>query len=437
MTSDDNLTRRSSLVIRHLSMSTLYLISIGPGDLNYMLPAARAALGQADVVIGYKIYLEQLASILEPTQKTEESQLGSEMARAERAVALAKSGKTVAMVSSGDIGIYAMASPIFDVLRQSEWDGETPTVEVFPGVSAIQATAAKLGAPLGHDFCTISLSNLLTPWPVIEKRVMAAAWGDFVIGFYNPRSQKRDWQLQRAVEILLTQRDPATPVVIARNVTRPDEAISLTTLAELDVTQVDMFTLVMVGNSQSYMMHGRVATPRGYVEEEIGDREMGRWEKGEHEGKRALYPVALNRIAGAKVVVVGGGPVGERKIRGLLDAQAQVTLISPEATDQCRVWANKQQITWIKRAYQPNNVAGAKLVFAATNDRAINAQVTQEAQNMGILCNVADVPHEGNFVSPAVLRENGLVIGVNNANRNPRRAVEIRDQIKNLIGGNQ
>ncbi|MEM7800869.1 MAG: precorrin-3B C(17)-methyltransferase [Chloroflexota bacterium] len=401
-----------------------------------MLPAARATLSQADVVIGYKIYLDQLAPILTPEQTKEESQLGSEIARAERAVALARSGKTVAMVSSGDIGIYAMASPIFDVLRRSEWDGKTPAVEVFPGVSAIQATAAKLGAPLGHDFCTISLSDLLTPWPVIEKRVMAAAWGDFVIGFYNPRSQKRDWQLQRAVEILLTQRDPATPVVIARNVTRPDEALSLTTLAELDVTQVDMFTLVMVGNSQSYVMHERVATPRGYVEEEKSDGEMGRWGNGEREIARALYPIALNQLAGAKVVVVGGGPVGERKIKGLLDARAKVTLISPEATEKCQSWTSEGIISWIKRDYESNDVAAAKLVFAATNSRQINAQVTREAQNMGILCNVADAPQEGDFVSPAVVRANGLVIGVNNASRNPKRAIKIRDQIKNLIDQN-
>lgn len=409
-------------------MSTLYLISIGPGDLNYMLPAAREALNRAEIVIGYKVYLDQLDPILEPAQTREESRLGSEIERAERAVSFARQGKTVAMVSSGDIGIYAMASPIFDVLRQSDWDGIDPVVEVLPGVSAIQATAAKLGAPLGHDFCTISLSNLLTPWPVIEKRIMAAAWGDFVIGFYNPRSQKRDWQLSRAVEILLSHRAPETPVVVARNVTRPDEQLTTTTLSKLDVTQVDMFTLVLVGNSQSYTIADRLATPRGYVEE--SDQPPTVSQEAE---TTTLYPITLNRLKDRPVVVVGGGPVGERKIKGLLAAEAQVTLISPESTTQCEAWAADGTIVWHKRPYQANDVAGALLSFAATDQREINEQVTRESQAMGILCNVADAPHTGDFVSPAVLRQDDLVIGVNNVNRNPKRAVAVRERIETLF----
>ncbi len=405
----------------------LSLISIGPGDLNYMLPAAREALRQADVVIGYKIYLDQLESILRPEQTREISQLGQEMARAERAVTLAQTGRSVAMVSSGDIGIYAMASPIFDVLRQQNWTGHEPEVIVYPGVSAIQATAARLGAPLGHDFCTISLSNLLTPWPVIERRVMAAAWGDFVIGFYNPRSQKRDWQLQRAINILLTQRTPETPVAIARNMTRPDEAVTITTLGELDVTQVDMFTLVLVGNSQTYLLGGRMATPRGYVGEESTETSI------ENHAKNSLYPVALNGIAGAHTIVVGGGPVGERKVRGVLAAGGRVLLVSPEATSGLQELAASGTIDWAQRPYKANDIAGAKLAFAATNVREVNAQIAIEAQGMGILCNVADAPHEGDFHSPAVLRQDGLVIGINNTTKKPKRAVAIRNKISDLL----
>lgn len=417
-------------------MSTLYLISIGPGDLNYMLPAARQALDQVDVIIGYQVYLDQLAAIIRDDQVVEVSQLGSEIARAERAVALARSGKQVAMVSSGDIGIYAMASPIFDVLRQTDWDGESPEVEVLPGVSAIQATAARLGAPLGHDFCTISLSNLLTPWPVIERRVMAAAWGDFVIGFYNPRSQKRDWQLSRAVEILLTHRPAETPVAVARNMTRPDETVQLTTLGALDVTQVDMFTLVLVGNSQSYEMHSRLATPRGYVDEADSRASQAQNQAADsHNVANAgsVYPIALNGLRGAKVVVVGGGPVGERKARGLLEAGATVCLISPSVTDQIKAWQADGDIVWLERAYQPNDLAGAALAFAASNVREVNGQVAQEARAMGILCNVADAPGEGDFHSSAVIRHNGLVIGVNNETRDPKRAVNVRDKINALL----
>ena len=249
-------------------MSKLILVSIGPGDLNFMLPAAREALAGVDVIIGYRFYLDQIGPIRQAHQEVEVSQLGSEIARAERAVEIALSGRSVAMVSSGDIGIYAMASPIFDTLKERGWDGQSPEVEVYPGVSAIQGTAARLGAPLGHDFCTISLSNLLTPWSVIENRLEAAAWGDFVIGFYNPKSQRRDWQLSKAKEILLKHRSAETPVAISRNVTREDERIILTTLGELDVELVDMFSLVLVGNSQTYRLGDRLVTPRGYLNPE-------------------------------------------------------------------------------------------------------------------------------------------------------------------------
>ena len=249
-------------------MSKLILVSIGPGDLNFMLPAAREALASVDVIIGYQFYLDQIEPIRLPHQEVEVSQLGSEIARAERAVEIAQNGRSVAMVSSGDIGIYAMASPIFDTLKEQNWDGSTPEVEVYPGVSAIQGTAARLGAPLGHDFCTISLSNLLTPWSVIERRLEAAAWGDFVIGFYNPKSQRRDWQLGKAKEILLKHRSAETPVAISRNVTREDEKITLTTLGELDVELVDMFSMVLVGNSQTYRMGEHLVTPRGYLNPE-------------------------------------------------------------------------------------------------------------------------------------------------------------------------
>jgi len=226
--------------------------------------AAQTALATVQHVIGYRGYLDQIAHLLNEEQQIIESELGQEMDRAHQAVELARSGEPVAMVSSGDIGIYAMASPIFDVLREDGWQGEGPEVTVHPGISAIQATSAYLGAPLGHDFCTISLSDLLTPWTVIERRIEAAAWGDFVVGFYNPRSRKRDWQLNRAIEILQQHRSENTPVALARHVSRPEEDIQVTTLAEFDPEQVDMFTLVLIGNSQSYQIGRGMATPRGY-----------------------------------------------------------------------------------------------------------------------------------------------------------------------------
>ncbi len=243
----------------------LTLIGIGPGDPQQMTIAAREALRTAQVVVGYQVYIEQVRPLLTLGQQVIASPIGSEMERAGQAVDLAAAGASVALISSGDIGIYAMAGPVFEVLRGRGWRGETPEVVVLPGISAVQAVAARLGAPLSHDFCTISLSDLLTPWEVIEQRLWASARADFILALYNPRSRERDWQLARAMEILRTCRPPETPIAVARNITRPDEFVTLTTLAEFDPTGVDMFTLVLVGNRQSFVLAGRMATPRGYT----------------------------------------------------------------------------------------------------------------------------------------------------------------------------
>ena len=416
----------------------LSLIGIGPGDLRQLTPAAQAALETAEIVVGYGIYIDMVRPLLdEARQRLIVSALGSELERASQAVDLAEAGQRVALISSGDIGIYAMASPAFEVLRQRRWPGTRPEVAVYPGISAIQATAARLGAPLGHDFCTISLSDLLTPWPVIERRLQAAAWGDFVIAFYNPRSQKRDWQLQRAREILLAYRPPGSPVAIARNVTRPDEQVSLTSLAELDPTQVDMFSLVLVGNSQSYRLGEHVVTPRGYVTEEWKDGRLEDWKIGYQPSTLPpfqpsngdVYPITLTGLAGSQAVVVGGGPVGERKVRGLLAAGITVRLVSPEATPQLQSWAESGHIDWRRRPYQPGDLDQARLVFAATNQRAVNAQVAGAARRLKLLCNVADCPTEGNFHVPAVHRQPGLIVAVSTAGDSPRRARQTRDAL--------
>lgn len=425
----------------------LSLISLGPGDFGQMTSAAQTALQAADIVIGYQVYLELVRSLLHPAQQLISSPIGHELERAGQAIDLAAAGHHVALISSGDIGIYAMASPVFELLQQRGWPGQTPEVEVYPGVSAIQAVAGRLGAPLGHDFCTISLSDLLTPWQVIERRLQAAAWGDFVVGFYNPRSQKRDWQLQKAIDILLAYRPRTTPVALARNVTRPDEQIRLTTLAELDPTQVDMFSLVLVGNSQSFRLGQRLVTPRGYNVEDRGLRIENRELKLEDRKTQIsensalsstlhppssipdAYPITLISMSGVQAVVVGGGAVGQRKTEGLLKSRAKVRLISPEARPQLQAWAESGQIEWLRRPYQTGDLAGASLVFAATNQRDVNAQVAAEARERGLLCNVADRPAEGNFHVPAVYRQPGLLVAVSTHGQNPGQARQVRDKI--------
>ncbi|MCX7789275.1 MAG: precorrin-4 C(11)-methyltransferase, partial [Chloroflexaceae bacterium] len=213
----------------------LTLVSIGPGDLSQLTLAARQALQEAEVVVGYGVYVELVRPLLASHQEVLITPaMGDELGRARQALDLARAGRRVALISSGDIGIYAMAAPVFEHLRNAGWDGAHPSVEVLPGISAFQALAARLGAPISHDFSVISLSDLLTPWEVIERRVAAAAAADYVVAFYNPRSRERHWHLGAALAILRAHRPPETPVALGRNVMRADEHVTLTTLAEVD-----------------------------------------------------------------------------------------------------------------------------------------------------------------------------------------------------------
>lgn len=243
----------------------LFLVGTGPGALEQMTPAAQTAVTQADAVIGYDLYIDLIQPLLRPGQIVEPWPITQERQRAQRAISLAQWGLNVAVVSSGDCGIYGMAGLVFEELRTQRWDGQTPGVQVFPGISALQAAAARVGAPLMHDFCAISLSNLLTPWEVIERRLRAAAEADFVIALYNPRSQTRQSQLLKAQEIFLAHRVPETPVAIVRSAFREDEQVRLTTLAQLHNQPVDMLTLVLIGNQSTRQFTDWLITPRGYL----------------------------------------------------------------------------------------------------------------------------------------------------------------------------
>lgn len=243
----------------------LLLVGTGPGQLDQMTPAAQIAVSCADAVIGYSLYIQLIAPLLQPTQIVEALPITQERQRAQRAIELAQWGLTVAVVSSGDCGIYGMAGLVLEELQDLGWDGKTPGVQIFPGITALQAAAARVGTPLMHDFCAISLSDLLTPWQVISKRLEAAAMADFVTALYNPRSQARIQQLALAQQIFLKYRDPNTPVAIVRSAYRQDEQITLTTLDKLLDVPIDMLTTVLIGN-QSTRTHGEwMITPRGYL----------------------------------------------------------------------------------------------------------------------------------------------------------------------------
>jgi cobalt-precorrin 5A hydrolase/precorrin-3B C17-methyltransferase len=243
----------------------LLLVGTGPGQLDQMTPAAQTAVSQADAVIGYSLYIQLIAPLLQPTQIVESLPITQERQRAQRAIGLAQWGLTVAVVSSGDCGIYGMAGLVMEELQAQGWDGKTPGIQVFPGITALQAAAARVGAPLMHDFCAISLSDLLTPWQVIEKRLEAAAEADFVTALYNPRSQARTQQLALARAIFLKYRDPNTPVAVVRSVYRKDEQITLTTLDKLLDVPIDMLTTVLIGNQSTRTHADWMITPRGYL----------------------------------------------------------------------------------------------------------------------------------------------------------------------------
>lgn len=249
-----------------ISVGKIRLIGLGPGDRALLTPAALDAICCSDAVVGYDGYLDQVRDLTGGKQIVS-MPLGMEMQRAAKAVKLASEGKAVAMISSGDIGVYGMAGPVFEHLAANGWDGKHPQVEVVPGVTAAQAAASVLGAPLMQDFCAISLSDLMTPWEAIRKRLDAAAYADFVIALYNPRSKRRRKQIAEARSIILKHRAANTPIGIVRNACRTDQESTLTTLGELEqhFDRIDMFTTLIIGNSTSYIHNGRMITPRGYM----------------------------------------------------------------------------------------------------------------------------------------------------------------------------
>ncbi|WP_306438787.1 precorrin-3B C(17)-methyltransferase [Lucifera butyrica] len=227
-----------------------------------MTPRAQEAIQAADLVVGYDTYLELIMELLAGKEILATGMM-QEIDRCQAAVDQARAGKNVVVVSSGDPGVYGMAGLVLELVMKGPAE-QRPDVQIVPGISAVSAAAALLGAPLMHDFAVISLSNLLTPWEVIRKRVELAAQADFVMAFYNPKSTKRVTQIEEVREVVLKYRDAATPVGIVRQATRSGENVILSDLAHFTQETIDMFSLVIIGNSQTYTANGRMITPRGY-----------------------------------------------------------------------------------------------------------------------------------------------------------------------------
>jgi precorrin-3B C17-methyltransferase len=229
-----------------------------------MTAQAQQAIADADVVIGYSGYFVGLEDLVEG-KETIVLPLTQEIRRAELAVEHASCGRTACVISSGDPGVYGMASLVLEMAAKLAPENR-PELVVVPGISAINACASLLGAPIAHDFAVISLSDLLTPWPKIERRLAAAAEADFVIALYNPQSQRRAWQYPRAQAIIAEHRSGDTPVGIVRSAYRPDQRIQLTSVAYMAQAEVDMFSTVIIGNSQTRRFDGMLVTPRGYFD---------------------------------------------------------------------------------------------------------------------------------------------------------------------------
>lgn len=251
----------------------IIVAGIGPGSESDITPAVLSAIRQSDVIVGYKYYFRFIEKIIHPGAICIDSGMKREKTRAEEAYNYAAKGKVVTVISSGDAGIYGMAPLIYEMQREK---GSNIPIEVLPGISAFQKAASLLGAPVGHDFCVLSLSDLMTPWELIEKRIKAAAMADFITAIYNPKSEGRYWQLYRLIELFLQERDPQTPVGFVRQAGREEQEVTVTTLADFDPEQVDMFTVILIGNSQTYRFDNKMITPRGYY----GEIKMGKAETG-------------------------------------------------------------------------------------------------------------------------------------------------------------
>ena len=261
----------------------IMLVGLGPGSHEHLTARARAAIAEADTVIGYVTYIRLVAELLEGKEVIRKS-MTEELDRAIEAFERARQGRKVALISSGDAGVYGMAGPTFEVLFQAGWTPESGIeVEIIPGASALNTCAALVGAPLTHDFCAISLSDLLTPWPTIARRLDAVAAADFVVALYNPKSGRRTRQIVEARRLFLRHRRPDTPVAIVKSAYRPRQRVEFTTLEKMTECDIGMLSTVLIGNSNTFVRHGLMVTPRGYRNKY--DVESGATHRGEQAGR--------------------------------------------------------------------------------------------------------------------------------------------------------
>ena len=351
----------TAAVARLRPRGRLYVVGTGPGDPDLLPPLARAALARSELVVGLEQYLDRIRGLLRPGTRVAASAVGDELERGRLAVAEAAAGAAVALISGGDAGVYGMASPALATTP--------PEVEVIgvPGITAMHAAAALLGAPLGHDHCAISLSDLLTPWPEIRRRLEAAAAGDFVVALYNPRSAGRTWQLEAARRLLLEHRKPSTPVGLVTDAYRPGQSVELTTLGELDPTHAGMTTIVVIGSSQTRILAGRMITPRGYPPnpEAASDHPPTLPEPATRRA-RAVHPIEAEsyRILRSRLDLRAPGPLSRAVVERIVHASGDLSYADDLVLDEAALQAGLTAL----RAGAPV-VVDARMVAAAITTR--------------------------------------------------------------------
>ncbi len=271
------------------SHGVLYVVGIGPGAQDHATPAALAAIADAELVVGYTTYIRLVGPLIKGKEIIRTG-MTEEIGRARAAVERARDGGRVALISSGDAGVYGMAGLVFEVLRDMGWKrGDSPDLRIVPGMTAMNSCASLVGAPLVHDFCTISLSDLLTPWPVIARRIEAAASADFVVGLYNPASGRRTQQIVEAQRILRRYRDGPTPVALVKSAYRKRQHVILSDLDNFLDYEIGMLTTVLVGSSNTFVFEGYMVTPRGYTNKYTAAGEVL---PGQRAGYSLVLPIA-------------------------------------------------------------------------------------------------------------------------------------------------
>jgi precorrin-3B C17-methyltransferase len=270
---------------------SLAIVGIGPGSADHTTPAALRAIAEADLVVGYTTYIKLVRELIHGKEVVKTG-MTEEIGRARAAVERARAGARVAIISSGDAGVYGMAGLVFQVLGEIGWKrGDSPELRVVPGMTALNSTASLVGAPLGHDFCAISLSDLLTPWSVIGRRIEAAASADFVIGLYNPASGRRTRQIVEAQRIIRRHREGATPVALVKSAYRKLQQVELSDLDHFLEFEIGMLTTVLVGSSHTFVFEGYLVTPRGYTSKYTWD---GETLPGQTPGRTLVVPAVTD-----------------------------------------------------------------------------------------------------------------------------------------------